>query len=96
MITIFQGFANVALIELMIPQSGASTMSGVMRKSGPGIHHVAFEVENLTEIRGKSLLAPGVVVSGNFPTRVESFGGEISALFVRHSGFTFKNVGVNP
>lgn len=85
-IHIFQGFGNVSFVELLIPLSGKSSISGSLKRHGPGLHHLARQVPSLDNIRAQIAKTPGNVVVASFGLKVKSFGGDISTLFVSNNG----------
>ena len=69
-----QGFEVAAFrvgdghIELLSPTRSDSVISGFLRKHGPGIHHIAIEVDDL-DSRLEEVKACGLVLTNDRPRR---------------------------
>lgn len=85
-IHIFGGVGNVEFVELLVPMGKKSTITGFISRFGPGFHHLAFRVPSLSEARTRVSTNPFNVVVGSFSLTIDSFGGEVSTLFVSQTG----------
>ena len=44
------GHGSMPMIELIMPLSDSSKVSGFLKKTGGGIHHLAYEVDNINYV----------------------------------------------
>ena len=44
------GHGAMPMIELIMPLSDSSKVSGFLKKTGGGIHHLAYEVDNINDV----------------------------------------------
>jgi methylmalonyl-CoA/ethylmalonyl-CoA epimerase len=71
-------------IELLAPLDEESTISRFLEKRGPGIHHVAFKVENIEEMLSQ-LKNKGVRLIDERP-RIGIEGGKIAFVHPKSTG----------
>lgn len=70
------GYGKMPMIELIMPMSDKSKVSNFLKKNGPGIHHLAYEVpeinEGINHFRALGSIIIGDIVPGaghkNTPT----------------------------
>jgi len=71
-------------IELLEPTSDASPLAGFLKKNGPGVHHIAYEVEDLISAL-QNLEAQGVRLIDKEP-RNGAHGTKIAFVHPKSSG----------
>ncbi len=71
-------------IELLEPTSAESPVAKFLEKNGPGIHHIAYEVQNI-EVAIKKLELAGVRMIDSTP-RSGAHGARIAFLHPKSSG----------
>ncbi|MFP3984930.1 MAG: methylmalonyl-CoA epimerase [Candidatus Bathyarchaeia archaeon] len=71
-------------LELLEPLDKESPVAKFLEKKGPGIHHIAFKVDNIEEML-EQLKAQGVILIDEKP-RIGIEGGKIAFLHPKGAG----------
>jgi len=85
---------NNMWLELVEPVDKDSTTAKFAKKFTIGLHHLAMENDDLTEVENKYTSRVGNFVLGKYQIKVDSFGGTINTLFVAVKGMILEFVKV--
>jgi len=85
---------NDMWIELVEPVDKDSTTANFAKKFTIGLHHLAMESDDLTEVEGKYTSRVGNFMLGKYQINVDSFGGRINTLFIAVKGMILEFVKV--
>ena len=73
---------NDPWIEIITPKNNNSTIFNFSQKYKMGLHHMGFLCNSIEEIKSKFNTDTNVVTLGTYELTVNSFGGQISTLFM--------------
>ena len=73
---------NDPWIEIITPKNNNSTIFNFSQKYKMGLHHMGFLCNSIQEIESKFNTNTNVVTLGTYELTVNSFGGQISTLFM--------------
>ena len=73
---------NDPWIEIITPKNNNSTIFNFSQKYKMGLHHMGFLCNSIQEIESKFNTNTNVVKLGTYELTVNSFGGQISTLFM--------------
>ena len=72
---------NDLWIELIVPLNKNSTTYNYLKKNGPSIHHFAYYVKNIDEIKKNFKRKEGYLFIKSFKINIKCFGGLMDAVF---------------
>tara|TARA_Y100000768_G_C23412678_1_gene422495 strand:- start:59 stop:460 length:402 start_codon:yes stop_codon:yes gene_type:complete len=72
---------NNLWIEYVIPLNKHSTVENFLQKRGPSIHHFAYYVNNINDIRKKLDNKKGYLFVNSFRINLPCFGGVMDTVF---------------
>lgn len=83
---------NNLWLEFVEPFESSSSVFNFARKNEIGLHHLAFENQNLENARERYSGQKGAFVLGSYSINVKSFGGNIRTLFIAVKGLILEFV----
>jgi hypothetical protein len=70
------------ILEIIVPLNEKSTVYNFCEKNVIGLHHFAFEVDNLEEAIDSYVAKQGNFLIGKYSINVKTFGGKINTAFI--------------
>lgn len=83
---------NRLCLELVEPMDETSSVYRFAKKNTVGLHHIAFDGEDLPQMKAAFAQRPGYFPLGEYSIAVKTFGGKIRTLFVAFKGLIVEYV----
>ncbi len=72
---------NNLWFEFILPLNNKSTVKNFLKKKGPSIHHIAYYVNNLNNIKKRLRNKKGYIFVNSFKINLPCFGGVMETVF---------------
>ena len=72
---------NNLWFEFILPLNNKSTVKNFLKKNGPSVHHFAYYVNNLADIKSQLKNKRGYIFVNSFKIDLPCFGGIMETVF---------------